>query len=321
MHFVKLIFKRLTFGLLIIITLIIFVAILFAFIHNILTIKEKMEMQIGEVISVSDKKMNAYVTGEGAHTIVLLSGLGTASPIADFMPLAEKLGEENRVVILEYFGYGFSDQTSEPRTNKQIVAEVREALEKLGLKGPYILMPHSISGIYALEYAMTYPEEVEAIIGIDASVPNQTKITSPPKVSGLMGIMNKMGFFRLLDTTNAEMNTGGYYTDVELKLAEYAAKWNSMNFTMIDEFEHVLSNTTLLYDRQYPVDLPILLFLSSDTIKNDDTWLPLHEAMFTEQTAREIQKISILEGGHYLHWYQCERITEATLAFIKNVLD
>jgi pimeloyl-ACP methyl ester carboxylesterase len=32
-------------------------------------------------------------------------------------------------------------------------------------------MPHSISGIYSMYYANTYPDEVEAIIGIDPTLP------------------------------------------------------------------------------------------------------------------------------------------------------
>lgn len=290
-------------------------------VHTILTKNEKRQMILGEPVIVHKQKMNAYVTGEGKHTIVMLSGLGTASPIADFMPLAEELSKKNKVVILEYFGYGFSDSTQVPRTNENIVSEIREALIALNIQGPYVLMPHSISGIYALDYALTYPDEVEAIIGIDASVPNQTKITPPPQVPKLLGFLNKIGLYRLLDTANTEMNSSGYYSDEALKLAEQAAKWNTMNDTVIDEFEHVLANSSELYDIQFPSDLPVLLFLSSETIKNDETWLPLHEAMFSKIVASDKQKINILEGGHYLHWYQVDVISKETDDFIRNTLD
>ena len=41
---------------------------------------------------------------------------------------------------------------------------MREALQKSNIKGPYILMPHSVSGVYSMYYANKYPDEVKAII-------------------------------------------------------------------------------------------------------------------------------------------------------------
>src|SRR5690625_7977077 len=59
---------------------------------------------------------------------------------------------------------------------------MRIVLKKSNIQGPYILMPHSISGIYSMYFANTYPEEVKAIIGIDPTLPHALKYfgeTSP----------------------------------------------------------------------------------------------------------------------------------------------
>jgi pimeloyl-ACP methyl ester carboxylesterase len=200
--------------------------------HNILKSIEKNKYKIGQTITVDGKKMQAYVTGQGDKTIVLLSGLGTASPIIDFMPLADRLSEDYKVVILEGFGYGFSDTTKEARSNENIVNEIRTALKELQIGGPYILMPHSISGIYSLYYAMNYPNEVEAIIGIDESVPNQTKINRDPDMSPALTLLNNLGIIRdityLLPSTDDGMNQNNYYTKEQLKIKKMATAWNSV---------------------------------------------------------------------------------------------
>ena len=103
----------------------------------------------------------------------MLSGYGTKDPIDDFKSLADKLSDKFKVVVLEYFGYGKSTVTSEERINENIVNEIRLSLDKLGIEPPYILMPHSMSGLYALYYENKYPTKVEGLIGIDMSIPQK----------------------------------------------------------------------------------------------------------------------------------------------------
>lgn len=126
-----------------------------------------------QFITVNEKSMRAYVKGSGDTTIVMLSGFGTESPIDDFMPLADKLSSDYKVVILEYFGYGESDITVDERSNQVIVQEIRTALDKLNIKPPYIFMPHSMSGLHSLYYANNYPYEILGVIEIDMSLPQK----------------------------------------------------------------------------------------------------------------------------------------------------
>ncbi|WP_085832370.1 alpha/beta hydrolase [Clostridium merdae] len=289
--------------------------------HQVLKSFEKNKYEIGQSININGKKMQAYVTGSGEKTIVLLSGLGTASPIADFMPLAERLSSNYKVVILEYFGYGFSDTTREGRSTKNIVNEIRLALKELNVQGPYILMPHSISGVYAMYYAINYPKEVEAIIGIDVSVPNQTKINKDPDMSPYLTLLNTFGIVRdvtyLFPIADDGMNKNNYYSADQLQLKKMATAWNSLNATVINEFNMVNENTTELYDVKYPKELPVLTFLSKASMEDDEEWLPLHKEVISNPS---IQKMETLEGGHYLHWTNANEIVEMTKDFISKYL-
>ena len=71
--------------------------------------------------------------------------------------------------------------------------ELRSTLKAEGLDGPYVLMPHSISGIDALYYANTYPDEVCAVIGIDCTLPampNYFGEGEPAQVPAVLGLLN-----------------------------------------------------------------------------------------------------------------------------------
>ena len=63
----------------------------------------------------------------------------------------------------------WSDITNDERTLQNEVEEIRSALTESNINGPYVLMPHSISGLHAIYYANTYPDEIEGIIGIDCN--------------------------------------------------------------------------------------------------------------------------------------------------------
>lgn len=122
--------------------------------------KKKIETY-GQYVNVEGKKMNVSIQGSGEQTIVLLPGQGTPSPVLDFKPLIDELSPSYKVVAIEPFGYGLSDETDKERTTENIISEIHEAVQQLGLKR-YILMGHSITGLYAVSYVNAYPNEVEA---------------------------------------------------------------------------------------------------------------------------------------------------------------
>ena len=95
--------------------------------HNVLRFEEISINYTGEYKKLYDSKdsmMNVYVTGGGNQTILIMSGFAVSSPTLEYKALADELGKEYRVVIVEYPGTGFSLSTKDERTNKNIVEEI-----------------------------------------------------------------------------------------------------------------------------------------------------------------------------------------------------
>ena len=70
-------------------------------------------------------------------------------------------------------GYGKSDPVSTPRDGSHIVDELRMLLRSKGLNPPYILVGHSLGGLYMQLFARRYPDEVSALILVDSTHPKQ----------------------------------------------------------------------------------------------------------------------------------------------------
>ena len=126
----------------------------------------------GQMVQVNGHDMHVYTEGGGDVVLVFMSGGGTSSPLLDFKSLYSLLSENHKIVVIEKAGYGFSEIVDINRDIDTILSETRDALSKSGIDGPYILCPHSMSGIEALYWAQEYPDEVSAIIGLDMAVPD-----------------------------------------------------------------------------------------------------------------------------------------------------
>ncbi|NSB30633.1 hypothetical protein [Clostridium saccharoperbutylacetonicum] len=120
-----------------------------------------------------------------------------------------------------------------------------------------------------------------------------------------------------MPSTDDGMSKGNYYTAEQVKMKKIATAWNSLNISVINEYNTVNTNTKELYDMKYPKDSPVLSFISKDSVDTDSEWLPLHEEMISNSA---IQKIETLNGEHYLHWTNADKIAEMTKEFISTHL-
>lgn len=142
--------------------------------------KELKKPAPGKLVTVNEYNMHVFIEGQGEKTFVFMSGSGTACPTFDFKPLWSLLSKNHRIAVVEKAGYGWSDSTNNPRDIDTLINDSREALKLAGLEPPYILVPHSLSGLEAIYWAQKYPQEVKAIIGLDPRIPTFEKM--PPKI-------------------------------------------------------------------------------------------------------------------------------------------
>ena len=289
--------------------------------HKICSFREKeLLTPLGKLVEVNGHNMSVYTEGVGEKTLVFLSGAVTCSPILDFKSLYSLLSNEYKIVVVEKFGYGFSDVVDEQRDIDTMLSETRMALEKAGIEGPYVLCPHSMSGLEALYWAQKYPEEVEAIIGLDMAVPayyDEMHISIPITKLGQYGAA--LGITRWIPgLAESDAIKAGTLSEEEKEIYRAVFYQRTATVTMIDEVKAVKDNAKTVKENGVP-QVPMLLFISNGSGGTG----------FTEETWRRIPKEYIagcdnasyieLDCPHYVHDYEYEKISEEIRNLLKKM--
>jgi pimeloyl-ACP methyl ester carboxylesterase len=72
-------------------------------------------------------------------------------------------------------GYANSGVTEASRDGSTIVEQLRQVLKHKGLAPPYVLVGHSLGGLYMQLFARRYPQEVVGIVLVDSLLPRMVK--------------------------------------------------------------------------------------------------------------------------------------------------
>ncbi len=101
-----------------------------------------------------------------------------------------------QVCSYDHSGIGWSDDGPADSCSLR-VNEVHTALKNLGIKGPYVLVGHSLGGLVARVYAGRYPDEVAGMVFVDhagsptlLSLGNKPLPPPPPMPSAPSGAQN-----------------------------------------------------------------------------------------------------------------------------------
>jgi pimeloyl-ACP methyl ester carboxylesterase len=109
------------------------------------------------------------LAGRGAPVVVFQAGLGDDRRTwKDILPT---LAAHYTVFAHDRPGTGNTPPVEGPRDPCTIAAEQRAALRAAGLAPPYLLVGHSLGGLYQYAYASLYPREVAGFVLIDPTHP------------------------------------------------------------------------------------------------------------------------------------------------------
>ena len=269
----------------------------------------------GELIEINGQKIHVYSMGIGEKTIVLLPGFSVPLPCADFGPLMRELSKDYTVVCIEYFGIGFSEQTDTPRTNENYTEEIRNALSLAGYKAPYVLMPHSGSGIYSEYYAAKYPDEVSAIIMLDTTSSAKTETIVPKFVYGISKVQQSIGLNRIVNffVVPSLLKKENGYTEKEI--SDYGKFINHYyNDTIADQLSRSNDNIIEVMGMDFPNEVPVLKLIASQTMKQVGDEYQTNHLSRLGVNAESIT----LNGSHFIYHSDAARIFEATNTFLEK---
>lgn len=109
--------------------------------------------------------LHATISGSKSPTVVFESGMG--EPLSTWKDVQPIISESTRTFSYDRAGLGLSDPSPNPRTARQMASELHRLLKKANVRGPYILVGHSLGGWIIGIFAHLYPWEVAGLVLVD----------------------------------------------------------------------------------------------------------------------------------------------------------
>lgn len=111
---------------------------------------------------VGDQTVAYSVAGSNRPAVVMISGLGDG--LATFKDVAPTLAAQATVITYDRAGYGQSDAPDSAKDAAAAERELLGVLKNSGVPGPYVLVGHSLGGLFAEYFAAKHPHMVAGMI-------------------------------------------------------------------------------------------------------------------------------------------------------------
>ena len=102
-------------------------------------------------------------------TVVIEAGLSQFTAHGSYGAAQDSIAAFARVCTYDRAGLGWSDPATTERTHDAMVDDLRALLAATRIRGPLVLVGHSMGGLLVRRYVQRYPRDVRAVVLLDAT--------------------------------------------------------------------------------------------------------------------------------------------------------
>lgn len=272
-----------------------------------------------------------YVEGGQGKPLICLPGW--PQTWYSLQPVASKLAEEYRVIIIDLRGMGTSEKPQSGYDKKTMATDIYELVLQLGLK-KVSLMGHDIGGMVAMSFAFNFPESTEKLIVLDGSHPSEGMYEMPlipspgtfnEKMDDKMPYAWWMGFnqvkglpeqllegrFRLLQDWLFDYVMIDESKMTELERSVYASAYNDKESIRASNAWYQTFNQDIEDSKNYQkLQMPVLGIGSYISYNYMNYGLPF--------VANDLEVVGMMNSGHYLFEEKPEEVINVVLNFLKS---
>jgi pimeloyl-ACP methyl ester carboxylesterase len=119
----------------------------------------------GSVLEVAGSRLHVRSSGEGTPAVVLEAGIAASS--LSWSLVQPEVASFTRVVSYDRAGFAWSGPCIRPRTEQQIITELRAVVCGAGVTAPYVFVGHSFGALIGILLANVYREDVAGLVLVD----------------------------------------------------------------------------------------------------------------------------------------------------------
>lgn len=127
--------------------------------------------------SIAGRRVESLTIRNPASPFVVVFEAGSRATIDNWGQVPAEVSRDATVFAYNRPGYGDSETATTARDGRTVVEELRQLLQSKGLKPPYVLVGHSLGGLYMQWFARAHPDEVKGLVLVDALYPRVIKRT------------------------------------------------------------------------------------------------------------------------------------------------
>jgi pimeloyl-ACP methyl ester carboxylesterase len=149
---------------------------------------------IGRLYDVEGRHLLLHHSGTGGPAVVFAPGAGLIG--LDYLDIHDQVSQFTTSVLYDRAGTGWSDQVALPRTATAVTDELRSLLRAARVPAPYLLVGHSLGGIYVRRYGQRFPNEAAGLLFLDpahkdypAHMPKQTLLGTLQQCFALVRVL------------------------------------------------------------------------------------------------------------------------------------
>ena len=113
------------------------------------------------------RRLNLHCLGKGTPTVIFEAGMSTDN--STWARVQPAIAGHTRACSYDRAGIGFSDPARRPSDSANIVDDLHHVLGAARIGPPYILVGHSLGGMYVRLYADIHLDEVAGMVLVDSA--------------------------------------------------------------------------------------------------------------------------------------------------------
>lgn len=289
----------------------------------------------GKRVDIGGYNLHLHCTGKGSPTVILEYGLGSVSPIWSLVQ--SEVEKFTQVCTYDRAGYAWSDPSPNSRTSEYMAEELHTLLTKADIKGPYILVGHSLGGLNIRQFASQYPDKVLGLVLVDAVPTNVYSELSPEfedsmaktqQMFRILSWISHLGLLRLSIQLLGTRVAPDFVKKLPLEIQPtILANFSSKTFeTAIAENQLMQQSAEIVHQTQLPNYLPLVvlshglnMFSNLPPVqaeKAGEIWqdLQVEMAQLSTKSALKVAQNS----GHNIHTDQPQLVIDSILQIIEQ---